>query len=205
MTERPIIFSGPMVKAILDGRKTQTRRVIVGLSRFRLADRLGNVANRWFLNGVAIHRPPLCRFGKPGDRLWVRENWRAHKSLDHVAPCQMHDRLLVEYQAGGSAGISMPGKWRPSIHLPRKFARLILAVTDVRVERLRDITDLDARAEGMPEPTEPAGIADWRPTGWFRTEWDSINHKQHHRWDDNPWVWVIGFKRVVRSDFSGEP
>ena len=185
--ERPILFSGPMVRAILDGRKTQTRRVAKPLDI-------------------------TCPYGSPGDRLWVRETW----TPDHAA---FYPHFPVCYRAGfgpeyerknghvwsSEQNAWFPWKWRPSIHMPRWASRITLEITGVRVERLNDISEEDAIAEGIhqfaalslwgndPKGT-PAKLVGGNPQEAFALLWESINGEGS--WALNPWVWVIEFKRV---------
>lgn len=161
MTERPILFSGPMVRAILDGRKTQTRR-------------------------VAKDRDKPCKYGIAGDRLWVRETWQSAAAM---GVCHASDDYFV-YRATDPDWETCEGwQWRPSIFMPRKASRITLEITDVRAERLQDITNKDARAEGLARGTV-------YPRMWFEDLWDSINAKRGFGWDVNPFVWVITFKKV---------
>lgn len=199
MTEKPILFNGEMVRAILDGRKTQTRRVIESPRRSHPEVVFLDHGKGWWPypsddgeseNCDGMEYPIACPYGHPEDRLWVRETTRENL---------IGSESMTEYSAGGWAP-RIPWDYskrtRPSIHMPRKYCRLLLDVKSVRVERLNDISEEDARAEGMPAPLEPIGIADWKPVGWFRTLWDSINEKRGFGWDSNPYVFVIDFKRV---------
>jgi len=192
MKERPILFSGPMVRAILSGRKTQTRRIVKpqpdesGLSKKDGAEYWEDASGRKY----------ICPFGVPGDRLWVRETWRTTKSLEHLAPRNIASGAPLEYMADrcltpGGGRLEYRGKARPSIFMPRWASRINLEVADVRIERLNDITEEDAKAEGwdgyisyMPQP-HPA-IAE------FSRLWESIHGPGS--WDHNPWVWVVTFK-----------
>lgn len=218
MTERPILFSAPMVRAILDGSKTQTRRV--ASKPVRHPD-LGNLytPGAMVLEGEPQHViERACPYGQPGDRLWVRESWRTAASLDHLSPNAVADKCLdagyrkpwapLLYDAdgcrnsewlgfGSHPGTADPGKGRPSIHMPRWASRITLEITGVRVERLQDINEHDAAAEGVatwaPGALSPEGqSAD--PSDQFRWLWCSING--HDSWSANPWVWVIEFWRV---------
>jgi hypothetical protein len=204
--ERPILFSAPMVRAILDGRKTQTRRIVKPQPPAMFSE--GDVAAitngaRWAFSrvyspgrGVAFPADPepgfRCPYGLPGDRLWVREAWQITGRLG--------TEYAVWYPAGGEAvgidvGFEGPSpKWdamihddrvRPSIHMPRWASRITLEVTGVRIERLQDISEADARAEGVVD------------TLAFEELWDSINGSG--AWDANPWCWCISFKRVESS------
>lgn len=196
MKERPIIFSAPMVHAILEGRKTQTRRIYKA--------RNGGVwPNKADLPGL-MQVIRLCPYGRSGDRLWVRENW-AWYPLDHDPSCVIY---RADYAPDAPAPAEF-GKWLPSIHMPRGASRITLEVTGMRVERLQDISEEDAIAEGI-EQTEPFfGCACWRdymepdreassfpddPVGSYASLWESMHGADS--WDQNPWVWVIEFRRI---------
>jgi len=176
--ERQIIFSGEMVRAILEGRKTQTRRVI----KPQPIDKL------WMA---------VCPYGERGWRLWVRESWRP-ADLGRVPgerqPIQYRaDEATLErhYHVAPAAYFPGEAKWRPSIHMPRWASRITLEVVAVRVERVQDIREDDAFAEGI------CG-GDWLgdPVGEFAKLWDTLNQSRGFGWSVNPWVWVIEFKRV---------
>jgi hypothetical protein len=186
---KPIIFSTPMVQAILDGKKTQTRRVI----------KIDDAPENWKISiaGTSIVRTEpydvkLPRYAA-GDILWVRETWCERLGVvdkglyiykAHVEPQdEIHQYALDQ------------NKWRPSIFMPREAARLFLRVKNVRVERLQDITEEDARAEGMSK-TLVDGVVFISAKGNFHVFWDSLNIKRGYGWDTNPWVWVIEFERV---------
>lgn len=180
MKERPILFSGPMVRAIFDDRKTQTRRAI----------KTGGIpydefwAEQWLRKGK-------CPFGTPGDRLWVRETWAQPFA-------EVEGSNGVIYRADGPEylgfaerrhGWGADGDWRPSIHLPRKFCRLLLDVKAIRVERLNDISEDDCKAEGCVDRGDSA-------SDQFAELWESINGKRGYGWKENPWVWVVEFERA---------
>lgn len=173
MKERPILFSAPMVRAILDGRKTQTRRVVKLRNGQYMPPSEKADINGW--------RQMLrnCPYGQPGDRLWVRETHFDAKRLNE-------GRIL--YRADGD--VSRFG-WTPSIHMPRSASRITLEVTGVRVERLQDISEADAVAEGVVWEQGQTAI------NVFETLWESINGAGS--WDANPWVWVVEFKRAKGS------
>lgn len=183
MKERPILFSGEMVRAILDGRKTQTRRVC---SVTDLDDlREGRVAQG------------LGKF-RVGDRLWVREGFGITDGQPVCLDGQTYDlddRRII-YRADVSDAI--PDRfWRPSIHMPRWASRITLEVVSVRVERLQDISIDDAIAEGVFQGFDPPDGHGFRSEArtLYREFWESINGKKHP-WKSNPWVWVIEFKVV---------
>ena len=197
MKERPILFSGPMVRAILEGRKTQTRRVVkpqppTAFVTVRVED--GTQFSWCLRNQSAFDLPESaadwltlrCPYGVPGDRLWVRETWGSCTTNGTVCSGYRADvALRPEIEAGVD-------RWRPSIHMPRWASRLLLEVKAVRVERLQEISEDDAFAEGISG-------GDWlgNPVGTYRELWDSINAKRGHSWESNPWVWVVEFERVA--------
>lgn len=201
MTEHPILFSVEMVRAILDGRKTQTRRVIKKQPRIscELATVLADgTAVFDEAHGYDVHKYK-CPYGAPGDTLWVRETWATVKTYDNLNPSKIPRGSAgrwpsVWYAADpGEAGLyslrkhnyQFLGKTRPSIFLPRWASRTNLLVKNIRVERVQDITYLDAIAEGMDK--------DW-PEKSYRDLWDKLNAKRGYGWDVNPWVWVIEFE-----------
>lgn len=200
MKERPILFSAPMVRAILDGRKTQTRRVVThpGLQSLSF---IVDCGDGWWGDEEGDFQA-LCPYGKRGDRLWVRETWAHDAETFEQCRASREDAL-----GGGAYGPYYRATeiapdtlfWRPSIHMPRWASRITLEITAVRVERLQDISLADARAEGAP-PCHPSidaiarefGFKDW-PRSWYAQLWDGINS---YGWDTNPLVWVLEFKRV---------
>ncbi|MHA5012422.1 hypothetical protein [Klebsiella quasipneumoniae] len=227
MTERGMIFNAEMVRAILDDRKTQTRRPIKWKqTRFtEIGER--EDGSKWPWSEDAEHACDFwhpCPFGAVGDRFWVREAYRFPASLDDVSPTGVGEMAVAtgyrkpwaptfyEFTGTFSDGwkgfetppkVSDAGKLRPSIHMPRWASRILLEITDVRVERLNAISEEDARAEGIidggclncGEP-EPCGCANPEPdaTDAFAYLWQSIYGQEN--WLANPWVWVIEFKRV---------
>lgn len=212
MKELPILFKAPMVRAILDGRKTQTRRVVKPQPEYRENECLPGHYGTWFHGWNLDHKHVIpsdywkhCPYGQPGDRLWVRET---HAIVPRTAyamsagvqqvlrPDDDHDAAV--FREGWE--LSRPGRWRPSIHMPRWASRITLEITDVRVERLQDVSAKDAKAEGCQPPdlpTEIAGVAgdyvaDERTS--FAILWNRINGAGS--WDANPWVWVVEFRQV---------
>lgn len=196
MKERPVIFNGEMVRAILDGRKTQTRRVVSD-RHLHLIDVASQVGECYPLESGIDHANSQsyyrehCPFGQVGDRLWLRETWAE-------AGASAPDLTLyrANYPAHVPAGYeNVPAaeeiRWRPSIHMPRWVSRITLEITAVRVERLNDISEEDAKAEGAP--TELCIIGEKHYMG-FRTLWKSIYGEEN--WRANPWVWVIEFRCV---------
>lgn len=210
MSEKPILFSGAMVRAILEGRKTQTRRVMqfprVWKQQGITHDDLRS-CGFWFAGGEAWQYgdEQLPQQYITGSRLWVRETF----GLTDVPVSQINRPCAIwpdsNYEDGYAAAIyradgewATPNSpdsgrfvWQPSIFMPRWASRITLEVTDVRVERVRDISEMDARAEGYPQKTKPETARDW-----YHRLWDEINAKRGFGWDVNPWVWVINFKAV---------
>jgi len=188
MKERPILFNGEMVRAILDGRKTQTRRLVKPQPRVvhSIHSDASITTNRIFRKGdQRIHSP----FGTIGDRLWVRETFSCMERKP-VAGCE------VAYRADGESLVWEP--WTPSIHMPRWASRINLEITGVRVERVQEISDDDAESEGVDLRrlcgcVEGCATCDDRsPSEVFRDLWQSI----YANWDANPWVWVYEFRRM---------
>jgi len=207
MKERQILFNGEMVRALLDGRKTVTRRVLKmpknhgnGLpwlpwklgaitSPHPKKDKWGIVVRREIWKGSGKYELDVvpCPYGSPGDRLWVRETIRKTECFGEHSI----------YTADGSLTIADSWPWKrdalPSIHCPRGLSRITLEITGVRVERVQEITIVDALAEGTywGENRHPT------PVHAFESLWDSINGKDKAKcWDANPWVWVVEFKVV---------
>lgn len=238
--ERPILFSGEMVRAILDGRKTVTRRVVkpqppnIAQSFLTAADNSGDVK---FFKGVVAHHVGLaltgwikCPYGRPGDILYVKETWKpgawredGRVAIDYRASPEATNTPWLEIPEGSGkqfdelwlgwtdellAAGSLPDdegfhhwepgesplKWRPSIFMPRWASRLTLRVTAVKVERVQDITEEDAKAEGVENI--PIGTATWSNRQSFSILWDSINVKRGYSWESNPFVWCVSFELV---------
>lgn len=191
MTKRPILFSAPMVKAILAGTKTQTRRVIKPLSGE--PTREGDIFVSWpsdaFIREGATFR---TRFS-PGDTLWVREAWR---TIGNAPLSECVDHRDIMFRASVSATEAGMFTWKPSIHMPRWASRITLRVTAVKVERLQDISETDAEAEGCEEGyCVVDGIAEgWSAKSDFQRLWTSINGAAS--WEANPYVAAISFERV---------
>lgn len=191
MKERPIIFSTAMVQAILSGHKTMTRRVIKQQPVW-----VGDPSVPFKTQDADPKGIIDCPYGKPGDLLWVRETWRKTEPHEYDAPVQ------IEYKAGHDHACELT--WKPSIHMPKKYARIWLKVTGVRVERLQDISNADEISEGYPGCNIYGQHIPWSPHGWFMSLWDSINIQRGYGWDKNPWVWVIEFERVDRPQSAKE-
>lgn len=211
MKERPILFSAPMVRAILDGSKTQTRRVVKRTEGRRIsgfirypAPAVPNGMESWGnVEGDDVWMG-TCPYGQPGDRLWVRETWNGPFLEDleeyRLAPEKYNNSEHCEYAADGGPApeyVTMDDelvqRWRPSIHMPRWASRIMLEITGVRVERLQDISYKDALAEGI-ESVDPDCHTAKRHMAIqsYAVLWDSINGAG--AWDVNPLVWVVEFK-----------
>ena len=205
MAERPIIFSAPMVRAIIEGRKTQTRRIVKPqpVGKQRVVEGLAHVTKGmnpaddgavWYVGDcIGPGTEIRCPYGVPGDALWVKE---AHRLLDCGCreTCRVPWHVWYDADESGYAGAANC-RLRPSIHMPRWACRLTLAVKAVRVERLQEITEADAIAEGVQSAGAPASLTN---VGAFAKLWDSINGTRHP-WASNPWVWVVEFEPEVRS------
>ena len=225
MKERPILFKPPMVRAILEGRKTQTRRIMKpqpyafsqgkgnmpALIKLRESDSNYNVPHN------------ICPYGQVGDRLWVRETWRETWSSSHnpMDKPSKHE-TGVEYRAtwngrrdpeartivtngpryGGDMAKDGHVKWRPSIYMPRWASRITLEVVGVKVERVQEINGTDAQAEGWPRDQElfPTVNAGYKANFWFSNLWDSINAKRGYGWSVNPWCWCVEFKQLATTE-----
>lgn len=216
MKEKPILFSGEMVKAVLENRKTQTRRIIFkgnpidDFYTFKYFASDSHSFRACFELTKRIKHMPLampyfgkkCPYGQPGDRLWVRETWKECTKTKI-------NRTCLAYKAGREViDFGMPVKWKPSIHMPRWASRITLEIVNVRVERLQDISEEDALAEGVNKISHageyfyhhsnkfPNG-GNWvNPEFAFEELWNKLNGPG--AWEKNPWVWVIEFKRVLQ-------
>lgn len=199
MSDKPILFSAPMVRALLDGTKTQTRLVLAGKSGITPAHRVERAGQSW-LACEYDRRWPLRLPYAPGDRLWVKEAWRTNAMWDHLSPIGLlneslgYGRVSVLYEAGGalpgSCVASDAGRLRSPIHMPRWASRITLIVTDVRVERLRDISEADAIAEGIDDlATRHFGS----PVKAFSGLWNSLARTEETAWEANPWVTALTF------------
>ena len=195
---KAIRFSGEMVRAILDGRKTQTRRVVRPQPAGAEYWTLHNDRRVFFPNAYGASPPFLKPPYVPGDLLWVRETWSCI-GAEHVKPSDIAPGYTVYYHADPIEKIWRVGKWRPSIHMPRWASRIALRVTDVRVERLQEITEANAKAEGCSGGIVRTHIhlsREYTALQSFIHRWDSINAKRGFGWDSNPWVWVVNFERL---------
>ncbi|WP_431833572.1 hypothetical protein [Enterobacter hormaechei] len=212
MIERGMIFNSEMVRAILDGRKTQTRRIIkdctVGRDPISKFIQIGKKFIGCYPEDVPELIRECCPYGVPGDRIWVRETWAE-------AGASAPDLKL--YRANYPAHVpthyeNVPPaedvRWTPSIHMPRWASRILLEITDVRVEQLKSISEEEARSEGVAQLRE--GFWKHYQPGWtqhqlsargsFATLWESIYG--FGEWDRNPWVWVIEFKRIEGDGYA---
>ncbi|WP_423251128.1 morphogenetic protein [Klebsiella aerogenes] len=209
MIERGMIFNGEMVRAILDGRKTQTRRIMApqpadDIERciFPNPEAIGWKSSLRHKHGSTTAH--FCHYGKPGDRIWVRETFQGplfdYDLMDSYCkdPTPFEKPEFCVYKADGvpapefyDADDELHCCWRPSIHMPRWASRILLEITNVRVERLKSISDGDAIREGCSTADMKSGdcVADV-----FARLWASIYGAES--WNANPWVWVIEFKRV---------
>ncbi|WP_225041307.1 hypothetical protein [Pseudomonas aeruginosa] len=220
--ERPILFNDQMVRAILEGRKTATRRIAKPVKH----PDLGNI---YAPGALVLEREPqhvidrACPYGQPGDRLWVREAWGVISNTWDESGNMVDwtpDRPAtpirdlpfgsgyysghaiyaadgpMEWAGDDDGGGESRSAWKPSIHMPRAISRILLEITAVRVERLQDISEEQARAEGYPAEREcetgGSGLDAWL---WFRSLWGEINGPE--AFAANPWVWVVEFKRVT--------
>ena len=224
MAIKPILFNAPMVQAILEGRKTQTRQAI--------KKKYSNTVFDWYKN-KKYGEPIFCeaepdvppekltngmtrrkiRFFEPcipkykkGDVLYVRETWLKHECEGlqredrcYDVSCDCHYVYRADYADNQLFDNGV--KWKPSIHMPRKAVRIFLRVTDVRVERVQDISEQDAQSEGVDATTTPyiPGIGRTYTQG-FGVLWNEINSKRGYGWDANPWVWVYTFERREKPE-----
>lgn len=206
MNEKPILFSGAMVKALLEGRKTQTRRVITPRPWNREGDCVDiNAAIRAHYSKGADGRfyaqfdhpkgGPLTAYTSPyevGQKRWVRETFKVNPFNQYVyaANTPASKAETVDHAFG---------PWKPSIFMPRAASRITLEITDVRVQRLQEITEADATDEGFDGLSwfqEKSGDKRLYGTEAFRVLWDKLNAKRDYSWDSNPWVWALTLRRV---------
>lgn len=232
--ELPILMSGEFVRAILDGRKTQTRRVVKPQPEWNGARWVWPIPKRAQRAGCSTtcvsasrewheYMPPgCCPCGSPGDTLYVRETWRPRwtpgrghiiryraDGQDGPEDGSLAERIAEIYARRGSPDFDQP--WRPSIHMPKWAARIWLRVTDVRVERVQEISEEDAKEEGVnggcvacgqPDPCECRNpTPDHRDA--FIYCWDTLNADRGYGWSENPWVWVVAFENATTE--GGRP
>ncbi len=194
MKEKPILFNGKMVRAILDGRKTQTRRVIKNTANLAIAfkpypaDFNSDISNHTPFDGAI---PRKCPQGKPGDQLWVRETWNTKDQFKGLKIPKFKEDVIYRIDGGGWS------PWKPSIFMPRWASRISLEIIDVRVEKLQSISNEDSYKEGvtLDHPSMAQYPGEYKSA--FEKLWDSINGKDKDKsWKANPWVWCITFKVV---------
>lgn len=212
MADRPILFSGAMVHGLLDGTKTQTRRICKPAEKHALTavvevpDPLerGQIYNGSTFGDEEGDMQFACPYGQPGDRLWVRETWQHsnHPYGPYDEDCMVFYRAdFLDDIHGPDGEKSSEGRyrfWRPSIHMPRSASRITLEVTSVRVERLQSISASDAIAEGVnvhPDHHDKPRASIYGPVQAYRDLWEQINGPGS--WDVDPWVWRLEFKRVM--------
>lgn len=190
MTERPIIFNGDMVRAILRGEKTQTRRPVKPQPVF------DDMYSREGTYDDVIHFkddcPVMCPFGQPLDRLWVRETF-ALGGPPYFGVAYRADEGDNPEDVGGERQ-----KWTPSIHMPRYLSRITLEITDINVERVQDITEDEAIKEGVVDPI--MGTYGMNPITIFRDLWNALYARRGPSWKEDPWVWAITFRCVEQSN-----
>ncbi len=215
MNFKPILFNTEMVQAILDGRKTQTRRIIKSRhesGRFAICKNIDGQVEQICSLGwdeENVEKDIICPYGHPGDALWVRETWQI---TDFLHPEDENYGYIYKASENGRAWENNDDewKWKPSIHMPKEACRLFLKIKDIRLERLQDISEEDAIAEGVEK------IADYGNTGYklytepdaaysdidavysFESLWQSLNGPDS--WEANPWVWVISFKCIDKPE-----
>lgn len=206
MADRPITFSGAMVRALLAGTKTQTRRVITKpglLEHGLLPSGTGGIPMSTTDMGFILYQQPRYQIG---DRLYVREHWRTWQAYDALAPRDLSPDLSVQYEAGQEEPWpdlgDMAGKFRQAMHMPKWASRITLHVTEVRVQRLQEISEEDAKAEGIvPNPVsgryfcgmdEVGPVTSKSPITAYAWLWNSINGED--AWMQNPWVTATSFE-----------
>ncbi|EMO78565.1 hypothetical protein LEP1GSC126_0072 [Leptospira kirschneri str. 200801774] len=210
--ERPIIFSGNMVRAILDGHKTQTRRIVKTPTQYGIesCDWTGTGFGQKDSNGTCSCEPVKCPYGFVGDQLWVRETFVILSDYD-VDLDQFSETSYCKYRADGEifdwydedGALSERSHWRPSIHMPREASRITLGIKNIRVERLQDISEEDSKAEGIEIDSEECdhvryscsdiGCLGQTYKSGFAKLWIKLHG--HNAWSINPWVWVIEFEK----------
>lgn len=235
MKQIPIIMSGDHPLKCLDGTKTQTRRVIVpqpeliyGVWDYCRPSRRGPHVTATIQWSEMLYPPPellsYCPYGGVGDRLWVRETWATEKHLDYLPPSKLGEAatLPLWYRAGNNKfpphSLLQLGKWRPSIHMPQWASRILLEIAEVRVERLQEITEEDAKAEGFKSREDFRHYWNLLHAKWKRVYnkelkiyefWQfpwcaedakpipkNTKHPERYHCYPNPWVWVISFKKL---------
>ncbi len=211
MASKPILFNTEMVRAILEGRKTQTRRTIPAQPDrpdigFKLAKTSSGKVIAGFYREIPMldpaNRTPFGAFQEPryqpGDVLWVRETWKQY-TTGTAGPSLIDGYLYRADEPQDTTGMMVEDRWHPSIHMPKKAARLFLRVTSVRVERLQEMKMSDMQAEGVIPATVTGGAWQQWQHDFMKPAWNSTIKKPdlpRYGWDANPWVWVYGFERV---------
>lgn len=221
---RPVLMNAFSINAILKSRKRQTRRVIrpqpgMFFTTFSKLEIFKSVLHAIYKDGAMVR----CPYGNVGDRLWVRETWAAERGYNNLAPRDIEgqyasiENVDLWWRADHASDRRLdakPGKWRPSIFMPRWASRITLEITDIRIERVQDISEADAIVEGVSDArmflpgefeVEPAqkktglSLPVWR----FMHLWNSINGKRGYDWPSNPWVWIIEFK-LLKGEQHGK-
>ena len=206
MKERPILFSAEMVRSILEGTKTQTRRVITPQPEVVAHNTsINQDVYRWkkylWFADERIKAASHCPYGKPGDQLWVREGIRRHFPLEATYIAD-----FTPVMGKGPTGSSLYGRaqvawlWKHDYlsarFMPRWASRINLEITEIRVERLQEISGKDCLREGITKTTEGKLLLGSHLVYSFREVWDKLNAKRGYPWESNPWVWVISFKKL---------
>lgn len=213
MKSRPILFSGAMVRAILDGSKTQTRRICKASTQNQadiiggaiMDDEITDLTGIGYFEGKAWREQVECPYGQPGDTLWVRE------CISKPTQWDVEGKVFTGFYRASEPERQV--RWQPSIHMPRWASRITLEITGIRVERLQDIAEADAKAEGIEEtatgwksyeiihagphkgmPHPHSHVDNRSPITSYRELWESINGAGS--WDENPFVWVVEFRKV---------
>lgn len=217
MKERPILFSAPMVRAILDGRKTQTRRIINHQPPHGCLEIKEQPDTDPYIGCVVsgssgiwedVHSMDYrvrCPYGKPGDRLWVKETWFTAENLDGTKPTELQDDVRINYAADLRGEEVILGRLRPSLFMRRWMSRITLEIVSVSVARVQSISEGDAKAEGADREFEASAADFLLNEKWdhekasthklgYKHLWESINGAGS--WAANPWVWVVEFRRI---------
>lgn len=198
MKEHPIIFNTDMVKAILEGRKTMTRRLNalekINDNPVNWIVKMENIEAHFYNSNTDKNKEIKCPYGQPGDLLWVRETWKKSDFPEADGPFEY--KASVDYDTAWNRGI-----WRPSIHMPKSAARIWLRITDIRVERLQDITGEDAAKEGTdwtPPLVTPEECSETERNLVYKHSFERLWNSIHGwcAWDKNPWVWVVSFEDI---------
>ena len=199
MKHIPILFSTPMVQAILEGRKTMTRRKVKlqpGEGEYYQLMEDGEFA---YISVGGMSGPYKCPYGQPGDILWVRETWQHTKNLG-INPEDENSGYIYKCSENGQewANNTENWVWKPSLFMKKEACRIFLKVTGVKVERLQDISTLDAIKEGVNPCTLNSQTGNYSFEYGFQKIWKEINGQKS--WNDNPWVWCISFERIEKPE-----